>query len=309
MSTDARGQDFGLAVQSGRTRLTRHEVRCRVIEVATAALSETGVTVGLNHLNMEELIRRVGVPRSSAFAAFGGKDELITEVMVALLQPTDDPLLGFSPAVDEAVRATITRHGHRMLRADGSIDPVGRTSVLREVVRVAVEVNIADVAASTAWQTYLAVVLSSRGLDARRRARVEAAVRHAQDQFVETMATWYADHLPLVGRRPRPGVSWLLLATACAAVVEGMVGRRLAGSTVAATPVPGPGLDGEPVPWDPAALVFLGVIDTFTEDDLERGDDPGRTTGADSAGQPPSTASRRTGAITIDSSTTLPSRS
>lgn len=266
MATDAPSQDFGLKVQSKRARLTRDEVRRRVLAVATTALAETGVTVGLHHLNMEELIRQVGVPRSSAFAAFGGKEELITEIMVELLLPEGDQLLGFSPGVLDAVRDTLVAHRHRLQHADGSIDREGRAAVLREVVRVALSLNVAEVASSASWQTYMALSLSSRSLEPTRRRRVESALRDAESRFVQMMASLYAEQLPPLGRTPKAGVTWLLVATAAAAIVEGMVGRRLAGSSVAATPVPGPGIDGGTVPWDPTALTFLGVLEALTEE-------------------------------------------
>lgn len=266
MALDAPSQDFGLKVQSKRSRLSREEVRRRVLDVATSALSETGVTVGLHHLNMEDLIRQVGVPRSSAFAAFGGKEELITEIMVQLLLPEGDQLLGFSPRVMAAVRETLERQAHRMVAADGSIDRDGRAAVLREVVRVALSLNAAEVASSTSWQTYMALSLSSRSLEPERRRRVESALRDAESRFVQMMAGLYAEQLPPLGRTPKPGVTWLLIATAAAAIVEGMVGRRLAGSSVAATPVPGPAIDGGTTPWDPAALTFLGVLDALTDE-------------------------------------------
>jgi len=33
------------------------------------------------------------------------------------------------------------------------------------------------------------------------------------------------------------------------------------------TPVPGPGLDGKPTEWTLAALAYLGVLDSFLEQD------------------------------------------
>ncbi|ANG85074.1 hypothetical protein A8L33_06475 [Microbacterium aurantiacum] len=67
--------------------MSREELRTRVLAAAHDMLGGDGLTVGLHHLNMEELIRRVGVPRSSAFAAFGGKEQLMADLMVDTLRP------------------------------------------------------------------------------------------------------------------------------------------------------------------------------------------------------------------------------
>jgi AcrR family transcriptional regulator len=266
MAESSAPQDSGLTVHSARSkRLSKGELREQVLRAGTALLGEGGVTVSLHHLNMEELIRRVGVPRSSAFAAFGGKEELLTDLMVRLLQPEDGGTAGLFPDTARVATETITRHAHRMRRADGSRDPEGTHAVIREAVRVTLRQNVEETMASTQWQTFLALAATVPSLPPGRRERVADALRLAEAQFREGMTDFYAAAFELMGLRPRPGVQWHHVVTAGAAIVEGVVSRRRMGSPIADEPILAPGIDGEPVEWTLAALAYLALIEGLTE--------------------------------------------
>lgn len=268
MTTGNAAQDSGLTVQSTRAkRLSKAELRERVLRSGSALLSQGGVTVSLYHLNMEELFRRAGVPRSSAFAAFGGKEELITELMIQLLQPPPGGQIGFSPETARVAHEVIVRHGHRLTRADGSRDPEGSYAVLREAVRVALPQNVEDTAASVEWQTFIALSASVPSLPPGRRERVAEALRAADEQFIGAMTDFYAPAFAQLGRRPRAGVQWRHVVTAGATIVEGMVSRRRLGTAIGDEIVIVPGIDGEPVEWTVAALAYLALIDGLTEPD------------------------------------------
>jgi AcrR family transcriptional regulator len=245
--------------------LSKAELRQRVLDEGAALLADAGVTVSLYHLNMEELIRRVGVPRSSAFAAFGGKEELIIELMVQLLRPRPGASIGFSPSTARVAQQAIARHASRLTRADGTPDPDGAYAVLRETVRMTLPQNVDDTASSPEWQTFMALSASVPSLPPGRREKVTEALRVAETQFVEAMTAFYRDAFPMLGRRLRAGVEWRHLVTAGATIVEGIVSRRRMGAPVADDVILAPGIDGEPVEWTLAALAYLAVIDGFTE--------------------------------------------
>ena len=227
-------------------------------------LSEGGVTVSLHHLNMEELIRQVGVPRSSAFAAFGGKEELLTSLMVQLLSESDGSE-GIFEATLDVVERTIAEHGHRMLRPDGSRDRDGSYAVLRETVRLTLRQNVEDTAGSARWQTCQALAATLPSLPPGRRERVAEALRESDRAFRETMTEFYAAACERLGRQTRPGVHWQHLATAGGAIVEGIVTHRRMGAPSASEVLIAPGMDGEPVEWTLAALAYLAMIEGLTE--------------------------------------------
>ncbi|MBZ4486890.1 TetR family transcriptional regulator [Microbacterium sp. cx-55] len=235
-----------------------------MLDAATVLLEEGGISVGLHHLNMEELIRRVGVPRSSAFAAFGGKDELLTALMLRLLEPDGPHALGYSPGSNDVAAATFTRHADRLVRADGTLDPEGAAEVMRESIRLSLARNVADTMQSTQWRTYMALSVSVESLPPVQRPRVQAALRAAETAFLQQMGELYRSVLEYLGRRPAEGVTYLHIAAVGASLVEGMASKRLIGVTDADSTVTRPGLDGEPVEWEVTALAFAAMLDGLT---------------------------------------------
>jgi AcrR family transcriptional regulator len=228
-------------------------------------LGATGVTASLYHVNMEELIRRVGVPRSSVFAAFGGKEELITELMIQLLHPDPDRPSGYSPSTTAAAREVIAQYGDRLRRPDGTRNPEGEYAVMREAVRVVLRHNADAMMDSTDWQTYMALSASVLSLPEGRRERVRQALRDSEEQFVDAMVEFYSSALGLLGRRLRRGIEWSHLVTAGAGIVEGVVSRRRIGAPVVDEIILAPGIDGEPVEWTLVALAYLAIIEGLTE--------------------------------------------
>lgn len=235
-----------------------------MLDAAEDMLAHGGISVGLHHLNMEELIRRVGVPRSSAFAAFGGKDELLTQLMLRMLDPGDRHSLGYSPGTTAAATDVFARYGHLLADENGAPDGAGRSAVLREAVRVSLARNVADTTNSAEWRTFMALSVSVESLPAAQQPRVRAALHAAESRFLAEMAELYRTLLEQLGRRPADGVTWLQIAAVGAAVVEGMASKRLVGVAEADGVVTRPGIDGEPVEWEITALAFAGMLEGLT---------------------------------------------
>ncbi|MEV7692419.1 TetR family transcriptional regulator [Microbacterium sp. NPDC089189] len=245
-------------------RITRAELRERVLDAAEEMLAGGGLSVGLHHLNMEELIRRVGVPRSSAFAAFGGKDELLTALMLRLLEPSGPHSLGYSPATTEIATEIFTRHTDRLVNPDGTPNPAGIMAVLQESVRVAIERNVADTTTSAEWKTYMALSVCVPSLPEEQQPRMRAALRASETQFLHEMATVYQGVLEAAGRRPAEGVTWMHIAAAGASLIEGIASKRLVGIDELEGVMMRPGLDGTPVEWELPALAFWAMLDGLT---------------------------------------------
>lgn len=259
-------QDSGFRVHKPRPgRIPRAALREHVLREGSALLGEAGVTASLYHVNMEELIRRVGVPRSSVFAAFGGKEGLITELMVKLLEPESDGPLGFSAVTAAAAREVLARHEHRLRRADGTRDLAGEHAVLREAVRVVLAFNTEEFETSTEWHTFMALSASVDSLPPARRERVIEALRESEQHFIEGLAAFYAETLGELGRRMRAGLDWRHLVTAGSGMVEGIVSRRRFGAPVANEKLQLPGIDGEPVEWTLVAVAYLAMLENLTE--------------------------------------------
>jgi len=266
MPTQDEQQDSGRRVhndssQTGRARrIPRDELRRRVLDAAADLLADGAVSVGLHQLNMEELIRRVGVPRSSAFAAFGGKDQLLSALMLRLLEPRGphpDRLLRRPPSRSRRRSSSSTPTPGRPARRTR---PAGIERVLQESVRRAIGQNVLDTMASTEWKNYMALSVSVSSLPLDQQAEVRRALAASETRFLAEIADIYQRVLARVGREPAPGVTWLQIAAAGASLIEGMASKRLVGIEGIDDVVLRTGIDGEDVPWELPALAFWSLL-------------------------------------------------
>lgn len=266
MPTPDERQDSGRRVHKdsspiGRPRrIPRDELRRRVLDAAADLLADGAVSVGLHQLNMEELIRRVGVPRSSAFAAFGGKDQLLSALMLRLLEPRGPHPVGYSTATIRIATEVFEQYADHLVDADGRPDPVGTERVLRESVRRAIGQNILDTMASTEWRNYMALSVSVGSLPADQQREVRRALAASETRFLAEIADIYQRVLARVEREPAPGVTWLQIAAAGASLIEGMASKRLVGIDGIDGVVLREGIDGEEVPWELPALAFWSLL-------------------------------------------------
>lgn len=249
----------GWGQQTSSKRMKGWELRKLVLDTAEEALSETGLTVSLEHLNMEELIRRVGVPRTSTFKEFGGKEGLITALILRMIRPNDSQGASFSPETIEVARRVVSEHSALMVDQDGC------NAVMREAVRQGAKRNYDDIVTSTYWKTYTALSVSLPALPPERREKVLETLQIVEGRFIETMSTFYDQMLGVLHRRVRQGIDSRQIAAAGSAVVEGIAQRRFVNPELVEAPILLPGLNGELVEWHLAALGFLAIIEGMTE--------------------------------------------
>lgn len=240
-------------------RLKGSELRDLVLNTAESLLSETGLTVSLDHLNMEELIRRVGVPRTSTFNEFGGKEGLITALILKMIHPDESQGAAFSAATINVAQLVVSNNQHRL------VDQAGCDAVLREAIRQGAKQNYDDIISSAYWKTYMALSVSLAGLPGDRRDQVLEMLRLVEARFIDTMSSFYDAMLPILKRRVREGFNTRQIAAAGSAVVEGVAERRFVNPELVETPIWQKGLDGEMVAWHLASVGFLSVIEGMTE--------------------------------------------
>ena len=74
----------GLA-RRGR-RLSDHETEQRMLQAAVAMVSRTGLTVSLEHISFEDVIRDAGVSRSAVYRRWPYKDLFFSDLVKELAQ-------------------------------------------------------------------------------------------------------------------------------------------------------------------------------------------------------------------------------
>jgi hypothetical protein len=170
--------------------------------------------------------------------------------------------------------------------------PEGRRALLLELVRLTTTRNYGALTESTTWRLHMALMAtlgSTRSGQARK--RIAAALEDAQKQSRESMVALLRYLMGVLGLRLRdPAYTLDHVQLAGGLVIQSLalrnvqvqasLGEESDGDGQAApnvpqeakevrallnSPVPGPGLGGEPAEWTLVARAYLGVLDTFVE--------------------------------------------
>lgn len=248
--------------------MTSDESRLRVMQAAVRMLGISGLTVSLEHLNLEELIRTADVPRSAFYRLWSTKERFYADLLVELATSSESHDAMFYPGTQDAAFGVIESHRDLLGTQEG------RVAVLREAVRVATRANFDHFSSSVAWRTHVTLIASASSLayddD---RERLAATLQETERRFIERTAEFYGGALQSLGFDFYEGASAELLAGLGAAVVEGLAQRRLVNPELADTMITKPGLGGQPVEWHPAALGFWGVLEGLVDLETYHGSD------------------------------------
>ncbi len=241
-------------------RLSKAEIENRLLETAKTLIRSNGLTVSLEHLRLDELMELANVPKTSFYRVWDSKDAFFVRLLEELVQPEGGVGAAYDPETLEIVRNVVREHQHLLGDAEG------RRRVLTEAVRQGAEQNFTSVRDSKSWQTYMAVLAALPGvIDMDDRTHIQSALQVAENYFIDRMAAFYEELLPVFGYRFREGITARHVAAAGAAVVEGLIQRYVVSPELVDTPVPGPSIDGGVAKWHLAAVGFLGVIQVMIE--------------------------------------------
>jgi AcrR family transcriptional regulator len=252
--------------RSASARRTRTEVEQLMLDTASRVVLERGLTVGFDHLRMDDLIREAGVPKSSVYRRWPTKELFLADFLPLLAYPLSSMGAAYDEQTQKVATQVLQTNVHRMGTREG------RIAVVREAVRLAVDQNFAAMNKDGRWRAYAALVATASNSDDEGiRNAVTRAVKDADQSFVGAMATFYDQILPWAHARFREGVTSMHLAATGAAVVEGLVSRNGINPDLANPKIQGPALDGGTVEWSLAATGFFGVLMQLVEFDE---DDP-----------------------------------
>jgi AcrR family transcriptional regulator len=265
-----------------RQRIPADEVRTKMLTAARDLVFASGVTVSLEELSLEDVIRHAGVPRSSVYRIWPYKGDFVDDLLCHMAGPNWFGAAAFDKDTIDLAMKVVADH-EQMLGT-----PEGRRAVVLEAARQAVLRNFRAIVTSQEWQIYIALIATARSTrDDEARARIEEALGDSEAAFITRMADFYQLMGDALGFRLRsPAYSYTHLAAAAAALVEGLALRQVLAEArrdnpesrtrqhqnldlekLISSPLPGPGIDGKPAVWSLAALAFIGILDTFVEPD------------------------------------------
>lgn len=202
---------------------------------AVEQIRRQGMSVSLEHLSLEAIIRESGVSRATAYRHWPTKADFLSEVLVTVVRSTR---LEGESAHEVAELGTLIWDR----RADlGSAE--GRRNLIVEALRYSTDANFRRVLDSPQWHTYLALNATLRGLpDGPLRVKVQSALAEADVRFVAHRAEVYARLPAPLGYRLVPPLTapegFTVMSSAAGSMMTGLIVKALARPEIVTDAVP-----------------------------------------------------------------------
>ena len=250
------------AIGRRRPRLTDEQTEKRMLATAAQALSREGLTVSLDHIRLEDVIREAGVSRSTAYRRWPNKDLFLGDLLLELAGASEPMAMTGTQEASDAISAEILAH------LDLLTSPQGRMQLAAEVLR---KVGVADfrrVIATPQWRTYLALTVSAVSMaEGPLRSQVVETLAASERAFIQGIVHSHRTGHQLLGLRIRPetGLDYTALAQFANAAMRGLVSQAMIRPDVAEEEFDGK-IFGVQDRWSLPALVSVAGL-SFLEPD------------------------------------------
>lgn len=214
MATDSRSGPTGLA-RRGR-RLSDRETERRMLRAAVAMVHGTGLTVSLDHISFEDVIRNADVSRSAVYRRWPFKDLFFSDLVKELARDATPPAI-----VSDEVSLIQQIVAERM---DWLKSAEGRHRLMLELFRQLSLLDFRALYESPQWRTYLALHATFMSLtDGELRDEVQIILAQSEREHMAAVARAWEHLAALFGYRLRPGATFGTLATLLSATMRGLV--------------------------------------------------------------------------------------
>jgi AcrR family transcriptional regulator len=243
-------------------RLSDQETRDRMLRAAMDMINRTGLTVSLDHIRFEDVIRDADVSRSTAYRHWPDKDLFFSDLVKELARSASPAIIADEISL---MKQVLGEH------PDWLGTPQLRHSLILELIRQLALLDFQSILASPGWRTYLALHATFSSLsDGDLRDQVQAALAQAEAGHVALVARAWQQIAGLFGYRLRPelATTFETLATLLRATMHGLVITALSTPEVAtrvmvASPFGAAGKD----PWSQPAIGMASIAMAFLEPD------------------------------------------
>ncbi len=242
-----------------------------MLSTARRMLADTGLTVSLDHISFEDIIRAADVSRSTVYRRWPHKDLFFSDLVKDLARNAVPAILADELTMIRQIVAD---------RADWLDTPAQRRSLIAELFRQLALLDFQTLRESPPWQTYVALHATYLSLaDDELRSQVQAALAQSEQEHARRVAAAWKLLTGLLGYRLRPetGATFHDLAVLLDATMRGLVIMALsvpehAGRRTRATPF-GAASEAE---WSLPALGLASIASAFIEPDPDVRWDPQR---------------------------------
>ena len=236
-----------------------------MLDAASAVIGRMGLTVSLEHISFEDVIRQAGVARSAVYRRWPYKDLFFSDLLLELARATRPATAtGFESTVD-ALREAALVHLDWLETAEL------RHQLVLELIRLGAQGDFEAMVGSTEWRTYLALHATFLSIaDDGLRRSLESALTESERGFTSRIAESWELLAGLFGYRLRPesGAGFDTIATLASASLRGLVLTALSTPEVAAQRFPArPFGAAQPAEWSAAALGAASIASAFLEPD------------------------------------------
>jgi AcrR family transcriptional regulator len=250
----------GLA-RRGR-RLSDRETEQRMLRAAVAMVQRTGLTVSLDHISFEDVIRDADVSRSAVYRRWPYKDLFFSDLVKQLAKDATPTIVNDEL---ELMRRIVAEHQDKLET------PELRHGLLVELFRQLSLLDFQTMYSSPGWRTYIALHATFMSLaDGALRDQVRAALAESEQAHNARIARAWQQLSGIFGYRLRPelGATFEMLATLLSATMRGLIVTALstpgiAGHRVHARPF-GAAAEDE---WSMPALGLASMASAFLEPD------------------------------------------
>ncbi len=245
-------------------RLSDQETAQRMLRAAMAMIDRTGLTVSLDHLSFEDVIREADVARSAVYRRWPYKDLFFSDLVTELARAAA-PSAADNAAIIEAIRTVVAERADRLGSAQG------RHDLLVELFRQAALLDFQALYGSAQWRTYLALHATFLSLaEGELRDRVQGILAESEHRFITQVAASWQRIAELFGHRLRPelGSGFDTVATLVSAAVRGLTLMALSTPDLADRRLRArPFGAAEEADWSLPALGIAAVGSAFLEPD------------------------------------------
>ena len=132
-----------------RPRLSDAATERRMLDAALAALAADGLSLGLDHVRFEDVVRAADVSRTSAYRRWPTREPFVEDVLVEVARGVD--LVGVPVVVGERAADLLAA------RREDLRSQAGRYELFVELVRLSFQADLEAMVASAHFRTYLAL--------------------------------------------------------------------------------------------------------------------------------------------------------